>query len=155
MATNVSSAEDLRRDGVSGPAETLVGDLDFFTVKTLVELQSDGGIDDDPQQRFDLLIEAIGLRAQPVVLSSVSMRPAEAGEFLGTNQTSGSEPVYYFKFAVEHSTLWTESGNTDLGKANQGLAEQFDGLTLQDGTDAGFVADGVDDNIEVIFAEEL
>lgn len=135
-------------NGTTVSAESLSGDLDFFTVQTLVQISSTGAITDAPQIRFDKLVEKIQLRAQPVVLSAVATRTAAASEFLGTNLTSGGETVYYFKFAVEHSDVWTESGNSDT-KSGLGLAGTFDGLLDV------FVSDGVNDNIEVVFAETL
>lgn len=134
-------------NGVATSAESLTGNLDFFTVQTLVEIKSDGTITEDAQKRFDKLVETINLRGQPVVLSGVGTRIAEAGEFLGTNATAGGETVYFFKFAVEHSGLWVEAGNTDEKAVS--LAASFDGLLGE------FVADGVNDNIEVVFAENL
>lgn len=81
-------------DGVSGPAETLVGNLDFFTIATTSALASDGAIGDTDQALFDKFIETISMKAQPIILSAV---------------TGGTT----FKFAVEHTGMWSESGATD------------------------------------------
>lgn len=97
-------------DGVSQPAETLVGDLDFFTVTVGGSgpgtVRSDGsagldanGVPNDAEQfLFDKIIEAISQKAQPVLL------------------TGGQTGTTVINVAVEHTTLWTEAGATD-GKA--------------------------------------
>lgn len=83
----------IKVDGVSGPAETLVGDLDFFTIATTGSLASDGAVGDTDQALFDKFVETISMKAQPIILSAV---------------TGGNT----FKFAVEHTGMWTESGAT-------------------------------------------
>lgn len=100
-------ADSNKVDGVSQPAESLVGDLDFFTVTIggtnpgTVRSDGEAGIDvdgvpnDAEQHLFDKIIEAIGQKAQPVLL------------------TGGGTGTTVMNVAVEHTTVWTEAGATD------------------------------------------
>lgn len=80
-------------DGTSKQSEALVGDLDFFTVSTTSNIASDGAIGDADQDLFDKFVEVISQKGQPVLMSAVDSNA--------------------FNFAVEHNSLWTESGADD------------------------------------------
>ena len=133
-------------DGLSQPAESFSGDLDFFTVTvggtTPGSVRSDGtpGIDDagDPndleQHLFDKLVEAISQKAQPIIL------------------TGGTTGTTVFNVVVEHSTVWTEAGATD-NKA-ESLDTVLEAIVTNTKNDAGTaVFSGT--TIAVVFAETL
>ena len=100
-------ADSNKVDGTANPAESLVGDLDFFTVTVsgsgpgtyrsdgAAGIDTDGVPNDAEQFLFDKIIEAISQKAQPVLL---------------TGGTTGSTVI---NVAVEHTTVWTEAGATD------------------------------------------
>jgi len=98
--------DDNRVDGGVEPAETLVGDLDFFTVtitsaQTIATVATKGvaGVDaagvpvDLPNFLLETMVQAISQKAQPVLLALASNK--------------------ILNVAVEHSTLWIEAGATD------------------------------------------
>jgi len=102
--------------------EALTGNLDFFTVRTLEPILTDGQDEGTPvsgevtqgdattQAALDLLIETISQRAQPVILSNVAVsREAVAGiTDLPAVADDGdtNDTVYVFKFAIEHTEAW-------------------------------------------------
>lgn len=102
--------------------EALTGNLDFFTVRTLVPILTNGQDegapvsgevtlgDDVTQAALDLLIETISQRAQPVILSNVVVSREATGDITDlpavTDDGDGSDTVYVFKFAIEHTEAW-------------------------------------------------
>lgn len=111
-----------RINGAAVPNEPLTQDLDFFLVRTLVDITPTGNFADNSQKAFEKLMETISLRAQPVIIGSV----------ITTNETnppdlpaaSGTVTVYNLKFAIEHTKAWD---NVDIS-----LADSLNGI-------AGFV----------------
>lgn len=82
-------------DGTSFQRESLVGNLDFLTIVTDATITSSGEVGDAAQDLFDQYVEVISQKAQPVLMSPV---------------TGGNT----FNFAVEHNSLWTETGADDV-----------------------------------------
>lgn len=104
--------------GVSEAGESLTGDMDFFTVRTLVDITA-GAIDDATQIDLDLLVETISTRAQPVILGSVSTEAApDYTDFEGFSAGT----IFVLKFATEHRDAWGAlSGNNVVDELNDAL----------------------------------
>jgi len=105
--------------GTSFQRESFSGDIDFYTIRTLIDITPDVNNDPTttPQKAFDKLIEVVNLRVQPVILGNVPAPVLETSppDLLGG---TGSVNVYTVKFAVEHVNAWTA---LDLGLALDGL----------------------------------
>jgi len=102
--------------------EALTGNLDFFTVRTLEPIltlhQNEGAPvsgevtvgDATTQAALDLLIESISQRAQPVILSNVVISREVVSTITDlpavADDGDGSDTVYVFKFAIEHTEAW-------------------------------------------------
>jgi hypothetical protein len=155
----VNSVETLGRKHAVANSEALGRKLDFYAIRTTLDIRP-GPYGSDSQERLNALIEVIGLRAQPII---VSVEPVEqianpsdlpAGQNLGTtvvtpevkdadgNVTTQEVTapvkanVYTLRFALEHFGAWEG--------ATPSLAESLDGV-------AGFVfAKGATDNVSVI-----
>jgi len=95
-------------NGVARPGETLVGDLDFFTITVSGgTVRSDGaagvsaGVDlngvphDAESYLFTKIMEAVSSKTQPVIL------------------TGGPTGTTVINMVAEHNTVWTEAGATD------------------------------------------
>ena len=156
--------------GTSFPREFLTGRMDFFTVRTTVDLTLDDpqptdefweGQGADPadvsQQRFDRLVETVSLRAQPVILGEVLVETetAPVSDLPSTQSlsTGASVTVYTVRFGIEHQGAWEDA---------ESLAAALDGVKPRDtNTGAeldGFVWDGVDpsnNNVAVYLNEFL
>lgn len=129
--------------GVTDAGEFLTGDMDFFTVRSLIDITTDpdGDPADVSQIALDKLVETISTRAQPIILGSVT---EEAGvsdytDFVGF---SGGT-VYVLKFATEHTDAWGPLDNTQVTE----LMDALDGV-------AGFVSDTTN-NVVVNLADNL
>lgn len=147
-------------NGVSFPAEFLTKNMDFFTLRTTLDITPDGNEDptDTAQQRLDKVVETVSLRAQPIILGEivsegetgpVSDLPATAGLGTGTSVT-----VYTLRFAIEHADAWPSAD--DLASALNGL----DTRNTSTGAESGnpFVYDSVDtsnNNVAVYVNEFL
>lgn len=136
--------------GVSFPGQHLTGGLNYYTVRTVLDIRpsADKDLNDAAQKRLNKLVETISLRAQPVIMGKVvesveakadiTDLPAVAG-MSGTDVT-----VYTLKFAIEHNLAWEVEGN------NPTLAESLDGVE-------GFVftVPTTGNNVSVTFASDL
>jgi len=94
--------------GVVHPGEKLTKNMDFFTVRTTLDISRSSTNDpaDASQARLDKLVEAISMYAQPVIIGAVTS-DAETGPISDLPSVgTGDEPdVYTFKFAVEHEDV--------------------------------------------------
>lgn len=131
-------------NGTTFPGESLTGNMDFFTVRTTVDIRATGSLADSSQKNLDKLVETISLRAQPTLMSgvSVSSETAPIADLPGAGST-GSVNVYTFKFAIEHTQAWGTDG--------EDLELSLDGIS-------GFkfsVGDTSDNNVAVVRNEFL
>lgn len=130
--------------GMAGAGQFLTGGLDFYTIRTILDIRPTGVLSDESQQRLDKLVETISTRAQPVFLSAV----AESTETdpVDIPAASGSVSVYTLKFAIEHHLAWEVAGSPEPS-----LAESLDKV-------AGFVYElgfTVNNNVSVTLNESL
>ena len=126
-------------NGTTLAGQFLTGGLNFYKVRTTLNILPTGDLSDESQARLDKLVEAISLRAQPVILSGVT----SASETNPSDLASGGM-VYTLSFAIEHNMAWEVQGS-----ANPTLAETLDGV-------AGFEYDGISaGNVSVALVESL
>ena len=93
--------------GVAGSGESLTGNIDFYTVRTLLDITTDPNADpsDVSQDRLDFLIESISMRAQPIIIGAISQstETVTAGYDLPAAGPTGTTGVVdTIKFACEH-----------------------------------------------------
>lgn len=131
-------------NGTSFAGQFLTGGLNFYKVRTVLDIRPTGVISDASQKRLDKLVEAISTRAQPVILSAVtSASETSPADLPGA---TGAQTVYTLSFAIEHNMAWEVQGS-----ANPTLAETLDGIE-------GFVYDIAvtnDNNVSVALVESL
>jgi hypothetical protein len=108
---------NLKYAGKAIPGENLTGDVDYYTVRTLVNI-TPGAFGSATQIAFDVLMQTVALRGQPVVLGTVETVLYAAGNTDLPAATIGAT-VYVVKFIVEHKSSWAT--------ATPGLAKSLDG----------------------------
>lgn len=137
-------------NGVVSPDQFLTGDLNFYTVRTTLDIRPSAtkDIKDEAQHRLDKLVETISTRAQPIIMGAVKMTmeaKSSIADLPSAAAVSGTEvAVYTVRFAVEHNLTWEVTGN------NPTLAETLNGV-------AGFVFDypTTENNVSVTLATLL
>ncbi len=131
-------------NGTSFAGQFLTGGLNFYKVRTTLDIRATGVLSDASQKRLDKLVETISTRAQPVILSAVTESTETDPADLPS--ASGSVTVYTLSFAIEHNMAWEVAGSK-----NPDLAESLDGIE-------GFVYDialTTDNNVAVALVESL
>lgn len=129
-------------NGVSFPGQHLTGGLNYYTVRTLLDIrptvsgeigadgvfdQSTADISNAAQQRLDKLVEVISTRAQPVIMGRVRVSTEAKADITDLPAVAAlpgpNVDVYVFKFAIEHNQAWEVSGNNpDLAETLHGIA---------------------------------
>lgn len=132
MSYILNSTETLGRKQNAGEGEYVGRQLDFYTIRTLLDI-SRGESESESQARLNMLIQIIGIRAQPIIVNIDTNSTETDPEDLPGGV--GSVKVYTLKFAIEHEGAW---------EASPSLAESLIGL-------AGFTAD----NISVTYHTDL
>ena len=112
-----------RVNGAAVAGEFLTGDMDFFMLRTTLDITPTGDFSDASQKRFEKVVEAISTRAQPVIMGNV-FTTDEVGPIADLPVTSISSgatiTVYNFKFAIEHEEAWDNTG-IDLADTLDGI----------------------------------
>lgn len=130
-----------RIHGAASSGENLTGNLNFYTLYVLEELDitATGNIQNQSQQNLDDVVNLISLVAQPIIMNT-PLLVGDLADYAPTLSGSG----YIFKFAVEHGGVFARNGNSTAI-----LAELFDGVTI-DG-----VLLSIEDNIEFAMSDLL
>lgn len=134
----VPSTESLGRKQAARNGESLGRQLDFYTIRTTLDI-TPGVYGSVSQNRLNALIEVIGTRAQPIIVSVEASSIETAPQDLtaaGTNTVS----VFELKFALEHFGAW-DGATPTLGSSLNGILDFV--------TTAVKVTPGVADNIAV------
>lgn len=117
-------------NGMAKPGQGLTGGLNFYTVRTLLDIRPTGNMADEAQVRLDKLVQTISMRAAPVILGDVvvtSEAKADIVDLPAAAAAPGTDvDVYTLKFAIEHDLAW------ELINNDPSLAESLNGV-------AGFV----------------
>lgn len=121
--------------------ETLTGDMDFFTVHTLIALEEgDWTATNNESRNLDVMTRAISLGAQPVLVSvseaevDLSDAPTATEYDFGTDYNQAATTVYTYKFAIEHRGALGDASGEDRDATDESvpgtLANYLDGLEL-------------------------
>ncbi|MNK29864.1 hypothetical protein D3C87_482670 [compost metagenome] len=132
-------------NGTSFAGQFLTGGLNFYKVRTTLDIRATGVVGDASQKRLDKLVETISTRAQPVIMSAVTTTTETAPADL-PGAGAGAVTVYTLSFAIEHNMAWEVAGSK-----NPDLAESLDGVE-------GFVYDIAttnDNNVSAALVESL
>ena len=126
-AANVDQIQKVNGFTKSG-YEAVTGDMDFFTLRTLVPVlvnrqdvsanfsgaPSAAVLVGDAQTQCDLdvMVETISLRAQPVIMSLVSVTRETVSSIVDLpgveDEGDGFDTVYTLCFVIEHTEAWED-----------------------------------------------
>lgn len=101
----------------------LTGELEFYTITTLIPLVGEDVNSENPGAADNLrrLTEILAQHGQPVIQSvSVSNNDAKAGLGFGTGFT-GNENVYTYKYSVEQPCVWGVDAKTTIANLTAAL----------------------------------
>jgi hypothetical protein len=130
----VDSVESLGRKIAARNGEAIGRRLDFYLIRTTMDIRP-GGYGSESQNRLNAIIETIGQRAQPIIVS-VETPVMETAPSDIPAAADGEHMVYSMKFALEHFGAWEGATPT--------LAASLHGV-------AGFVNDeSATDNVSVV-----
>lgn len=110
----------MQRSGAMDAMENLSADLEFFTLYTTIDITQTGDYADDTQKDFESIMQVIGLRAQPVILSKPRARTQLENRGAPSLTGAGWTVNFAFEMAGVH-TLDT-------------LRAELDGIVLNGGT---------------------
>lgn len=110
----------MQRSGAMDATENLSADLEFFTLYTTIDITQTGNYGDNTQKDFESIMQVIGLRAQPVILSRPQARTALEDAGAPSLTGAGWTVNFVFEMAGVH-TLDT-------------LRDELDGIVLNGGT---------------------
>ena len=96
------------RGGAMSSAETLSGDLEFYTLFTSLDISATGDYADNSQKDFESVVQVIALRATPVIMNT----PVELdGTGDNTLENYGAPTMtgagYILKISFEHTGAHT------------------------------------------------
>lgn len=113
------------RSGAMSSAETLTGNLEFFTMFTKLNIEATNDYADATQKDFESIIQVIALRSMPVIMNT----PVELdGTGSNTLENYGAPTLtgtgYILKISFEHTGAHTV----------ETLKQELDGIVLNAGT---------------------
>lgn len=97
-----------------------------FTLITLVDISPTGvihgnSLERDQQRNLETVLQAIGLRAQPLDMQGPKMIECNLENLEFGNMYEGLHRVWVMNFSVEHDDVWLEENN-----ATAGLEQDFE-----------------------------
>jgi hypothetical protein len=113
------------RNGAMASAETLTGNLEFFTMFTKLNIEATNDYADATQKDFESIIQVIALRSMPVIMNT----PVELdGTGSNTLENYGAPTLtgsgYILKISFEHTGAHTV----------ETLKQELNGIVLNAGT---------------------
>ena len=114
-----------QRSGAMASSEVVSGNIEFYTLFTTLDITKTGDFSDNTQKDFESVVQVIGLRAQPVVMSepvSLNGVGAQVLENYGAPSLTGAG--FIFKFAFEREGVHTLDT----------LKDELNGIVLNGGT---------------------
>ena len=91
-----------QRSGAMASVEVLTGNIEFFTLFTTLNITASGNFADNSQKDFESVVQVIGMRAMPTVMSNPVQLNGSGNNLLenyGAPTLTGAG--YIFKFATE------------------------------------------------------
>jgi len=94
-------------------------DLDYFTAYTLIDITNTEATDPDlfdtleynQFQNLNTILQVIGLRTQPIVISVVLQKSANLKFFKFGSEYTGKQNVWIIKFASEYRNAWLKESD--------------------------------------------
>ena len=114
---------------------------------TGVNIFATGNIADESQKNFEVLIQAIGLRAMPVVMND----PVAVANVATVGATQIAGEGYVWKFAIERDVYFKNDGPTGTISDVGHLVDELNGIILPSA--AVLVTSGLPQNIEFAVTE--
>ena len=113
------------RNGAMASAETLTGNLEFFTMFTKLNIEATNDYADATQKDFESIIQVIALRSMPVIMNT----PVELTGINGNKLENYGAPTltgsgYILKISFEHTGAHTV----------ETLKQELNGIVLNAGT---------------------
>lgn len=113
----------MRINGTVFADQALAGGLNYFTVRTLLDIRPSATRDPNEasQKRLDRLVQVVSTRAQPTIVGQVRVSVEDAASITdipAAAALSGNVNVYVFRFAIDHHLAWDADA----------LAETLDGI---------------------------
>lgn len=113
------------RSGAMASAETLTGNLEFFTMFTKLNIEATNDYADATQKDFESIIQVIALRSMPVIMNT----PVELTGINGNKLENYGAPTltgsgYILKISFEHTGAHTV----------ETLKQELNGIVLNAGT---------------------
>lgn len=135
---------------VASHTEEIVGNLQFFTLYTTVDITTTGNYQDASQKVFDNIITLISTRAQPVIVGE----PYSVTTLEDEGAPSLTGAGYVFKFVVEHSEVFASINDStyDIEDPIYYLKYMFNDITVDGQT---FYTEGNDLNIEFKINQQI
>ena len=114
----------LIRSGAMSGGEFLSGNIEFFTLHTIIDITPTGDYTDQTQKDFESVVQVIALRSMPVIMNNPVYLDGitDLMENFGAPSLTGSG--WIFKFAFEHQSVHTI----------QTLVDELHGIVLNGGT---------------------
>jgi len=110
-------------NGYSRKGDFIRRELDYYLVRTTLDITPTGVLSNTSQRRFDKLIETISLRAQPIIIGDVFTTTEDvpvADLPVTLSLATSTVTVFNVRFAIEHEMAWE---NTSIS-----LAESLNGI---------------------------
>lgn len=120
----------MQRSGAMDALENLSADLEFFTMYTTIDITQTGNYADDTQKDFESVMQVIGLRAQPVILSKPKLRAALENHGAPTLTGGGFTVNFAFELAGVH-TLDTLTNELNSIVLNGGTTDTKNTVNLE------------------------
>lgn len=117
----VDSVESLGRKKIAKNGESIGRQLDFYLIRTTLDIRP-GAFGTASQDRLNALIEVIGQRAQPIIVSVETPVDETAPADLPVSDDTDPSAVYSMKFALEHFGAW-EGATPTLAQALNGVLD--------------------------------
>ena len=114
-----------QRSGAMTSMEVVTGDIEFFTLYTTIDITNTDDFSDNSQKDFECVVQAIGMRAMPIVMNNpVELNGTGNNVLENYGAPSMTGAGYIFKFATERPGAHTI----------ETLVNEFDDIVLNGGT---------------------
>jgi len=146
-----------RVHGTAGAFQSVTGTLQYYTIwaesanaftdpntATGVNIKTTGNIQDESQKNFEMLVQAVGLRAMPVIMNE----PRAVADLAVAGATTVEGEGFVWRFASDRLDVFAKEADP-VGL----LIDELNGIVLANG--AVLETTGIDQNIEFSRSNEL
>lgn len=143
--------------------EVLTGDMDFFTIYTLIDITNTGNTNPKGNsktflqaQNYNSIIQALSLRGLPVISSVTTLEDASISKYDFGSAITGKHSIWILKFASEKPDIWRKEDDHSFH-----LLDDIDGVPIYSDldntwrTDPKFIVSGTTKNTYVIYNENI